>query len=140
MSDVGKGREKELFDLAIRTRAMAYARYSKFLVGAAILDDKGELHAGCNVENGAYPLGACAEVGAISAMIAAGGRKIDLIAIVGGRDALEKCPPCGGCRQRIAEFAAPKTRILLKDAAGDVSAYSIADLLPGAFHLEDDAS
>lgn len=140
MSGERTASDKALFDLAIKARAKAYARYSKFKVGAAIIDESGGTHVGCNVENGAYPLGACAEAGAISAMIAAGERKIARIAIVGGREALEKCPPCGGCRQRIAEFATPKTRILLKDAAGDVSAYSIADLLPGAFHLEDEAS
>lgn len=129
--------DKALFDLAIKARETAYARYSKFKVGAAIIDESGGTHVGCNVENAAYPLGACAEAGAISAMIAGGGRKIARIAIVGGREALEKCAPCGGCRQRIAEFSTTATRILLMDDKGAVSDYSLADILPGAFRLEE---
>jgi len=131
--------DKVLFDFAIKAREQAYARYSGFMVGAAIIDGGGAIYAGCNVENAAYPLGACAEAGAISAMVAGGGRKIRSIAIVGGRSALEKCPPCGGCRQRIAEFATPGTRILLLEPSGEICEYSIADLLPLSFALRDGA-
>lgn len=129
--------DKDLIDLAIKAREQAYARYSGFKVGAAILDGGGSAYAGCNVENAAYPIGACAETGAISAMVAGGGREIQSIAIVGGRGALEKCAPCGGCRQRIAEFATPRTRILLLEPTGEICEYSIADLLPLSFGLKD---
>lgn len=131
--------DNELFDQAVKARLHAHAPYSKFKVGAAILDERGAVFAGCNVENAAYPLGACAEAGAISAMIAGGGARIRRIAIVGGRDALEKCPPCGGCRQRIAEFATAETRILLFEPSGEVCDYGLADLLPVSFGLRSDA-
>lgn len=131
--------DRELFDQAVKARGRAYARYSGFKVGAAILDVQGRVFTSGNVENAAYPLGACAETGAISAMVAGGGSKIDTIAIVGGREALEKCPPCGGCRQRIAEFASAKTRILLFEPTGEVCAYSVSDLLPHSFVLKDAA-
>ncbi len=94
------------------------------------------MHVGCNVENGAYPLGACAEAGAIGAMIAAGGKRIARIAIVGGHKALEACSPCGGCRQRIAEFADGATRIVLEGPEGVVRAFSLAALLPASFTLD----
>jgi cytidine deaminase len=85
---------------------------------------------GCNVENAAYPIGTCAEAGAIAAMVAAGGRLIAHIAVVGPND--EPCMPCGGCRQRIREFADSATRIHLRSAAG-IETMSIAELLPRAF-------
>jgi len=128
--------EEQLFEKALGVRARAHAPYSNFLVGAAIEDEHGAVHVGCNVENAAYPLGACAEAGAISAMIAAGGKKIRRIAIVGGHGALEPCTPCGGCRQRIAEFAAPDTEILLRDEKEGVRRFSISDLLPASFALD----
>lgn len=128
--------DAQLLDRAKAVRLAAYAPYSRFLVGAAIEDDQGQVHAGCNVENGAYPLGACAEAGAIAAMIAGGGRRIRRIAIVGGRSELEDCTPCGGCRQRIAEFAGPETRILLEGPVGVQREFSIAALLPASFALD----
>lgn len=127
------------FELLVRAKAArqsAYAPYSGFLVGAAIEDDQGLVHAGCNAENAAYPLGACAEAGAIGAMILAGGRRIRRIAIVGGRDGLEDCTPCGGCRQRIAEFADGQTRVLLEGPPGQLREFSLAALLPASFALE----
>lgn len=130
--------DRELFDRAVDARAKAHAPYSRFKVGAAILDANGAVYIGCNVENAAYPLGACAEAGAIGAMVAGGGARIRRIAIVGGREALEKCPPCGGCRQRIAEFATPDTRILLLEPTGEVCEYGLADLLPVSFALRGD--
>ena len=91
--------DKDLFEAAEAVRALAYAPYSKFKVGAAILADNGEIYAGCNVENAAYPQGNCAEASAIAAMIAGGGRRITRIYVTGpGRDPVT---PCGGCRQRI---------------------------------------
>ncbi len=131
------GNDQHLFDRAKDVRKRAYAPYSRFLVGAAILDDQGQVHVGCNVENAAFPQGACAEAGAIAAMVAGGGRKIDRIAVVGGPDRLIMTTPCGGCRQRIAEFATAETRILIMDETGAVQAFSIADLLPHGFGPDD---
>ena len=116
-------------------RKNAYARYSGFTVGAALIDDQGRLHVGCNVENAAYPLGSCAEAGAISAMVQEGGRRIVRIAVVGGTSDIGSCTPCGGCRQRIAEFADENTIILAIDDSGDWQEYSVAALLPASFHL-----
>ena len=127
--------DDQLFELAEQVREKAYAPYSKFKVGAAVLDDAGGAHVGCNVENAAYPLGACAEATAIGAMVAAGGMRIKKIAIIGGADAIADCSPCGGCRQTIAEFSDEDTEILVKGADGAISRYDVAELLPKAFRL-----
>ena len=100
-----------------------------------LLDDRGKLFAGCNVENAAYPEGTCAEANAIAAMIAAGGKSIQTIVIAGGHHDIEDCTPCGGCRQKIAEFATPETRIVLLRPSGVTHAFPIDDLLPRSFHL-----
>lgn len=126
-----------MLDAARDVRARAHAPYSGFAVGAAILDENGQMHVGCNVENAAYPQGSCAEQNAIGAMIAAGGQRIALIAALGGRENLEDCAPCGGCRQRILEFADDNTRVLLMDDAGVVLSYSIEALLPAGFSLSE---
>ncbi|MCG8505616.1 MAG: cytidine deaminase, partial [Sphingomonadales bacterium] len=83
--------EDELLDLAKEVRSRAYAPFSGYRVGAAILDGDGNVHSGCNVENAAYPEGICAETNAIGSMVAAGGKRIARIVIVGGRDGLEAC-------------------------------------------------
>jgi cytidine deaminase len=127
--------EKRLVDAAKEVREHAYAAYSGYRVGSALLDEQGRIHTGCNVENSAFPLGACAEANAIGAMVAAGGKRIVAIAAVGGRDGLEACTPCGGCRQNIAEFADTHTRVILLDADGIPASHSIADLLPSSFRL-----
>lgn len=127
--------DDRLLEAAKNVRRNAYAPYSHYQVGAALLDEVGRVHTGCNVENAAFPEGTCAEANAIAAMVAAGGRRIAAIAVAGGRAALEPCTPCGGCRQKIAEFAEPATRILLLDAAGTITACKIADLLPNSFSL-----
>ncbi len=127
--------DDKLLEAATNARRNAYAPYSNYRVGAALLDETGQLHTGCNVENAAFPEGTCAEANAIAAMIAAGGRRITAIAVAGGRDALEPCTPCGGCRQKIAEFADPATRIVLLDAAGSKRTCSIDELLPASFRL-----
>ena len=125
----------DLIRSAQDAREHAYARYSGFTVGAAIVDDQGRLFVGCNVENAAYPLGNCAEAGAIAAMVQEGGRKIARIAVVGGKGDVGPCTPCGGCRQRIAEFADEQTVILAIDDSGEWQQYDIAALLPALFHL-----
>lgn len=130
--------DSELINAATEARRCAYAPYSGFAVGAALVDDRGRLHTGCNVENAAYPLGSCAEAGAISAMLREGGRRIVRIAVVGGTDEVGSCTPCGGCRQRIAEFADDDTVVLAIDDSGAWQAYPVAALLPASFHLPGD--
>lgn len=109
----------------------AYAPYSRFRVGAAILTDNGNIYSGCNVENAAYPIGSCAEAGAISAMVAAGETTIAAIAVAGIGEAL--CTPCGGCRQRIREFASESTVILICSDQQVRHTTSLAELLPLSF-------
>ncbi|MBT7219763.1 MAG: cytidine deaminase [Alphaproteobacteria bacterium] len=123
--------DAELVATAISAMSHAYAPYSSFYVGAAIRDENGQIHSGANVENAAYPQGACAEVGAISAMIIAGGRKIDAIAVAGKGDVL--CTPCGGCRQRIREFAEAATPIIIADETGERARFTLAEILPHSF-------
>jgi len=127
--------EQDLIDAALAVRKNAYAHYSNYRVGAALLDERGKLFAGCNVENAAYPEGTCAEANAIAAMIADGGKTIQTIVIAGGHDNIEDCTPCGGCRQKINEFATPETRVVLLRPGGHTRSFSIDDLLPRSFRL-----
>ena len=122
-----------LVNRARTARERAHAPYSNYFVGAAILDEQGRIHAGCNVENAAYPLGSCAEVNAIGAMVSAGGERIVAIVILGGRQDLEACTPCGGCRQRILEFADENTEVLVQGDDGELQHLSIEELLPTPF-------
>ncbi|MDA7699478.1 cytidine deaminase [Opitutales bacterium] len=124
----------ELFDSARTVRENAYAPYSHFKVGAALRSSSGEIYVGCNVENAAYPQGLCAEAGAISAMIAAGENKISEICIVA--DSTQPIAPCGGCRQKIAEFSNPETIVILADLKGERTQRTIGDLLPDSFGSE----
>jgi len=127
--------DKFLIAAAVEARSKAYAPYSRFLVGAAVKDEKGAVHAGCNVENAAYPEGTCAEAGAIAAMILAGGRKITEAAVVGTGDAL--VTPCGGCRQKLREFGAADLFIHVCDELGKVKrSFTLAELLPSSFGPE----
>ena len=128
--------DDDLIKAAQDARANAYSRYSGFSVGAAIVDDQGRLHVGCNVENAAYPLGNCAEAAAIAAMVLEGGLRIARIAVIGGHGDAEPCTPCGGCRQRIHEFADDNTVILAMDDSKNWKQYSITELLPAGFHLD----
>jgi cytidine deaminase len=127
--------ENELIEAAKKARNNAHAPYSGYKVGAALLDDHGRIHTGCNVENSAFPVGTCAEVNAIGSMVATGGKTIVAIAAVGGRDEIEACTPCGGCRQNILEFADGNTRIILVGADDSLNQYSIDELLPASFRL-----
>jgi cytidine deaminase len=116
---------------ASAAREHAYAPYSGFKVGAALRDGEDRLAAGCNVENAAYPQGICAEAAAIAAMVAAGGTRIaELVVLAHGP---EPCTPCGGCRQKIREFADAMTHIHVFDAAGLRATYTIDELLPKSF-------
>ena len=121
----------DLFQLARQAQARAYAPYSGFKVGAAVRGESGAVFAGCNVENAAYPMGTCAEEAAIAAMIAAGERRLDEILVVG--DGQPLVTPCGGCRQRIREFAVRGARIHAAGQEGLRRSFSIDDLLPFAF-------
>ncbi|MEO0914088.1 MAG: cytidine deaminase [Pseudomonadota bacterium] len=127
-----------LFEAARAARENAYAPYSKFKVGAAVRTDDGRIFAGCNVENVAYPEGTCAEAGALAAMAAAGGRKVVEVLVIA--DTLDPIPPCGGCRQKLAEFAEGGVKVILADLSGPRAETTVGALLPGAFstlHLED---
>jgi len=123
-----------LFAAAKAAQAQAYAPYSRFHVGAAILGPSGAIYAGCNVENAAYPQGACAEAGAIAAMALAGERRIAEMLVIGDGDGL--CTPCGGCRQRIREFAQPQTRVHIAGPEGVRLTLTLAELLPHSFGPE----
>ncbi|GGW37459.1 cytidine deaminase [Gemmobacter lanyuensis] len=123
-----------LLEAATRVRENAYAPYSRFKVGAALRSTAGNLHVGCNVENVAYPEGTCAEAGAIAAMIAAGDQRIAEILVIA--DSPSPVPPCGGCRQKIAEFAAQDVVVTLCTTDGLSRQMTVADLLPGVFTLE----
>ncbi len=120
-----------LFAAALRAQRRAYAPYSRFKVGAAILADDGVVYAGCNVENAAYPSGSCAEQGAISAMIAGGGRRMAALLVLGDGEVL--VTPCGACRQRIREFAKPETPVAIAGPGGVRQMFSLAELLPASF-------
>lgn len=120
-----------LFDAAARARGRAYAPYSGFAVGAAALGRDGAIHAGCNVENAAYPVGACAEAGALSAMVAAGETRLAAILVIGGGAAL--CTPCGACRQRLREFGDAATPVLVAGPEGLRRRFTLGELLPESF-------
>jgi|LakMenEpi03Aug12_release.lakeMendotaPanAssembly.Ray.scaffolds.fasta_scaffold262842_2 cytidine deaminase len=110
---------------------LAYCKYSKFAVSACIMDENGELHFGVNVENASYPLGSCAEAIAIGNMVLAGGKKIKKI-LVNARGGVF-CSPCGGCRQRILEFADSNTIVLVANDNGIVQEIKMNDLIPYPF-------
>jgi cytidine deaminase len=121
----------ELFAAAKAAQAKAYAPYSKFRVGAALRTPEGAIYSGSNVENASYPEGWCAETSAIAAMAAAGGRRIAEICVVGDGEAL--CTPCGGCRQRIREFADDTTIVHVAGPEGIRATFRLASLLPESF-------
>ncbi|WP_442902468.1 cytidine deaminase [Frigidibacter sp. MR17.14] len=126
-----------LKDAATAVRERAYAPYSNFKVGAALRDAAGAVHVGCNVENVAYPEGTCAEAGAIAAMVAAGQTRFTEAFVIA--DSPQPVPPCGGCRQKLAEFAAPGAKVTLATTSGLIFETTVADLLPGSFgraHME----
>ncbi|MDP4891288.1 cytidine deaminase [Cypionkella sp.] len=120
-----------LLEAATAVRLRAYVPYSRFHVGAAIMSVEGRVHIGCNVENVAYPEGTCAEAGAIAAMIAAGDTRIAEMVVIA--DSPEPVPCCGGCRQKIAEFAAQDVKVTLCTTDGKSKTLTVAQLLPGVF-------
>ncbi|WP_121630268.1 cytidine deaminase [Tropicibacter alexandrii] len=121
----------QLKDAARAVRENAYVPYSRFKVGAALMSPSGAIHVGCNVENVAYPEGTCAEAGAIAAMVAAGETEITEAYVIA--DSPHPVPPCGGCRQKLAEFAKGGVTVTLATTDGQEFVTTVADLLPGAF-------
>ena len=112
-------------------RERAYAPYSHFQVGAALLDEHGRIHAGCNVENAAYPQGQCAEATAIGHLILAGGTRILAAAVAGVAD--QPVTPCGGCRQRLREFAGDDLPVWVADLLTVRARFTLGALLPSSF-------
>lgn len=126
-------RISQLAESAQTARQNAHAPYSGFHVGAAVLTSGDKIYAGCNVENAAYPLGQCAEATAIGAMVAGGAKKIKAIVISSPNESL--CFPCGGCRQKIAEFADDDTPVVLVTDSGQQETFTVGELLPHAFRF-----
>lgn len=133
-----------LFAAASAARARAYAPYSNYAVGAALLADDGKVYSGCNVENASFPEGWCAETTAIGHLVMGGARRIVRAVVVASRIDGERvpggrfCTPCGGCRQRLMEFAAsPATEIWAADPDGASQRFTMAELLPAGFVLEE---
>ena len=120
-----------LLQAAREVRERAYVPYSRFKVGAAIRGASGTIYRGCNVENVAYPEGTCAEAGAIAAMVAAGETRLTEVAVIA--DSPSPVPPCGGCRQKLAEFADGDVPVLLATTDGAEMRTTVAELLPGRF-------
>lgn len=125
---------QDLFEAARAAMALSHSPYSKFPVGAALRGDDGRIYSGTNIENVAFPLGQCAEATAIGQLIMGGARQIVEAAVIAGK--LPLCAPCGGCRQKLAEFAAPGLKIWLCDDTGPQKAVALSDLLPSAFSPE----
>jgi cytidine deaminase len=122
---------QRLYDAARAARSRAHAPYSRFSVGAALLDEHGRVHAGCNIENAAYPQGLCAEAAALAHLVMAGGTRVRAALVFGV--AAEPVTPCGGCRQKLREFAADATPVACADESGIRVRYTCAELLPTGF-------
>lgn len=125
----------EMLAVARAARARAYAPYSNYFVGAAVLGEDGRIFGGCNVENAAYPQGVCAEAGALSAMVLAGVRKARAVLVVGAGE--HPISPCGGCRQKLREFAQPESFLVLAvNEGGQQQQWTLAELFPHNFGPE----
>ncbi len=126
---------RDLITAAMEARVRAHAPYSKFYVGAAMRDEQGRIHSGCNIENAAYPQGWCAEPSAIAHLIRAGGKSITEVVVIGNGYGL--CTPCGGCRQKIREFAAGDVEIHCCTEDGVlIQSFTLDELLPASFGPE----
>tara|TARA_B100000965_G_scaffold395885_1_gene410038 strand:- start:1072 stop:1488 length:417 start_codon:yes stop_codon:yes gene_type:complete len=124
----------KLFNAAKTVRENAHVPYSNFKVGAAFLTEDGSIISGCNVENAAYPQTQCAEASAIGSLISSGYKKINEIVVIGSGSLL--CSPCGGCRQRIREFASLDLKIHMCNEEGHMKTSTLEDLLPDSFGPE----
>lgn len=122
---------QSLFATALAARERAYAPYSRYAVGAAVLDEHGAVHAGCNIENAAYPQGWCAEATALGAMVMAGGTRAKAVLVSGpGPDVIT---PCGGCRQKLREFGDDNLLVIAADPSGLRQRWTLGQLLPASF-------
>jgi cytidine deaminase len=121
----------DLLEAARAARGYAYAPYSRFAVGAALMDEQGRIHAGCNVENAAYPQGLCAEAVALGHLVLAGGQRITAVAVVGEGPRL--VTPCGGCRQKLREFADDAVPVVVGDMTTQRGRFTLGELLPASF-------
>ena len=126
--------QQEMFDAALAAHGNAHAPYSHYPVGAAVRGESGRVYAGCNVENAAYPQGWCAETSAIGAMITAGEQTIVEVLTISNGDMIGTC--CGGCRQKLREFAAPDTPIYSCGPEGLRRTFTLDELLPHSFGPE----
>ena len=126
--------DRKLFEHAKTSHKHAYAPYSGFSVGAALVTEDGDFYVGCNVENAAYPQGSCAEANTIGAMIVGGGKKIDTILVLANGE--KPIFPCGGCRQRISEFCNPDTRIVLATSKSVTTEVRFSELFPHSFDAQ----
>ncbi|MET0520186.1 MAG: cytidine deaminase [Burkholderiaceae bacterium] len=125
---------QQLLAASLQARAQSYSPYSGYAVGAAVLDEQGRIHAGANMENAAYPQGWCAETSALTAMRMAGGRQALAVLVTGpGPDIIT---PCGGCRQKLREFAGPELLIIAGDPGGVRQQWTLEQLLPHSFGPE----
>ena len=120
-----------LAEAARTARGHAHAPYSHFAVGAALLDEQGRIHAGCNVENAAYPQGLCAEAVALGQLVLSGGTRVVAALVLG--DAARPVTPCGGCRQKLREFADDDTPVWSADLRGITARHTLGALLPASF-------
>ncbi len=125
---------KKLFLEAKNVRENAHVPYSQFRVGAAFLTENNSIISGCNVENAAYPQSQCAEASAIGNLVSSGYKKIKEVVVIGSGDLL--CSPCGGCRQRLREFASLDTLIHMCNSDGHLKTSTLAELLPDSFGPE----
>ncbi len=126
---------EQLIDEAKKARTMAYAPYSQFPVGAALITEDGEIFRGCNIENAAYSLSNCAERTAIFKAFSNGAKRFRAMAIVADTD--RPCPPCGACRQVMSELCPENMKVVLSNMKGDILETTVKELLPGAFKAED---
>ena len=134
MADKKADEKEELLAAARRAREKAYAPYSNFRVGAAVLGSDGRIYSGCNVENDSLGLTCCAERNAIFAMVAAGETEIREILVIGETE--EFLPPCGACRQVIAEFASPSAVVHMCSRTGAHRDITVSELVPFIFRLK----
>ncbi len=127
--------QQDLLTAARLAHGQAYAPYSGYRVGAAVLDDQGHIHAGCNVENAAYPEGLCAEAAALAAMVLSGSTRARAVLVVGsgGDNGAGWITPCGGCRQKLREFGDPDLLVISANASVTGPSYTLQALLPDSF-------
>ncbi|MBQ0059635.1 MAG: cytidine deaminase [Lachnospiraceae bacterium] len=130
-------REQELIEKAKEAMTKAYAPYSHFHVGAALLAKNGQIFTGCNIENASYGVCNCAERTALFKAVSEGVREFQAIVIVGGMNgnSTDFCPPCGVCRQALSEFCGPDMKVLLLKGQDQVKYMTLGELLPEAFYL-----